>query len=118
MSTTGGSVPGRQALQIGQGEVRELGDIGVGVGAGLEIRFDDADAQQGTRFHVIHAAGLGEQAFQRIGDIGFDIHRGHAVVERRHHDHRQIDGRETDPPACGMMALTADHRQRQAAARR
>src|ERR1035438_4331213 len=36
----------RQALQVGQRQVGELGDIGVRAGSRLEVHLDDADAQQ------------------------------------------------------------------------
>ena len=44
---------GRQALQVGQGQIGQLRHVGIGVGAGLEIYLDDADAQQRAGLHVI-----------------------------------------------------------------
>ena len=104
---------GRQALQVGQRQIGELGDVGVGVGARLEIDLDDADAEQRARLHVIDAAGQREEALQRIGDIGLDIFRRHAGVERRDHHLGQIDGRE-QIHRHARQAGDADHGQRQA----
>ena len=55
---------GRQALQVRQGEVGKLGHVGVGVGAGLKVHLDDADAGQRTRLHVIDAARQREEPLQ------------------------------------------------------
>ena len=104
---------GRQALQIGQGQIRQLRHVRIGVGAGLEIHLDDADAQQRAGLHVIDAAGLGEEAFQWIGDVHFDVLRRHAVVKRRHHHFRQVDGRKQIHRHAGK-SVDADDRQRQA----
>ena len=43
---------------------------------------------------MIDAAGQGEEAFQRVGDVDFDVLGRHAGIKRGHHHFRQIDGRE------------------------
>jgi hypothetical protein len=108
LSTTGGSVPG-----VRQSEIGKLRDIGVGIGARLEEHFDDADAEQRARLHMVDAAGQREEPFQGVGDVGFDVLGRHARIERRHHDFRQVDRREQihrHPHKAGH----ADHHQRQA----
>ena len=84
----------RQPLQVGQRQVGDLSYIGVRAGAGLKGDLDDADAEQGSGFEVVHSAGQSEKALQRIGDIGFDILRRHAREERGDHYLWNVDGRE------------------------
>ena len=43
-----GQGSGRQALQVGQGQVGQLGDIGIGVRSRLKVHADDAHAQQAS----------------------------------------------------------------------
>ena len=87
-------MPGGRRFRSASARLENCGDIGIGVGSGLEVNLDNADAEQGAGFHVVDAAGQGEEALQRIGDIGFDILRRHAGVERGDHDLGQIDRRE------------------------
>ena len=87
-------MPSRQSPQVRHGQIGNLRDVGVGVGAGLEIDLDQAHAGQRTRFHVIDAAGQGEEALERVGDIRFDLLRGHAAVERGHQHDGNIDRRK------------------------
>ena len=103
---------GRQALEVGQREIGQLRHIRVGGCAGLEICLDDADAQQRAGLHVIQAACLREPALQGIGDIGFNVHRRHAGVESRHHNHREIDRRKKIHRHAGqrLMPRTASAR--------
>ena len=103
----------RQPLQVRQREVGNLGYVGVGVGAGLKVDLDDADAQQRTRFQVVDAARQREKAFQGIGDIGLDVLRRHAGVERRHHDLRQVD-RGEKIHRHARQAGDSDHQEGQA----
>ena len=68
-------MPCGQAPQIGHGQIRNLGDVGVGIGAGLEINLDQAHAGHRARFHVVDAAGQREEALERVGDVRFDLLR-------------------------------------------
>ena len=69
----------------------------VGIGARLEVDLDEADAGQRARFAVVDVGGQGEEALEGIGDVGFDLLRRHAVVERGHHHHRHVDlGKQID----------------------
>ena len=40
------------------------------------------------------AVGKEKKALEGVGDVGFDLLRGHAAVERGHDDHGHIDVRE------------------------
>ena len=84
----------REAAQVSHGKVGNIGDVGIGIGAGLKIDFDQAHAGHGAGFHVIDAAAESEESFESIGDVGFDLFRGHAVIKRGDEDNRDIDGRK------------------------
>ena len=83
-----------QAAQVGHGEIGDGAEVRVGVCAGLKVDFDEADPGQGTRLDVIHAAREREKALKGIGDIGFDLLRGHAGIEGGDHNDRDIDRRK------------------------
>ena len=85
---------GRQAAQLRHGQVGDGGDSRIGIGARLEVDLDDADAGQRARFDVLDAAAQREEAFEAAGDVGFDLLRRHAGIERRHHHHRNVHRRE------------------------
>ena len=94
LSTTGGNVPGGRSFMS---ETAKIGDgcrVDIGVGVGLKINANDADAVERSRFDVVDAAGEGEEALQVIGDVAFDLLRRHSRVERRHDDHRNVHRRE------------------------
>jgi hypothetical protein len=78
--------------QIGHGKVRNLGHIGISIGAGLKIDLDEAYAGQRTRFHVIHSTGEGEETLEGIGDVRFDLLRRHPVIESGHQHDGNING--------------------------
>ncbi len=62
---------------------------------------------------MVDAAGQGEEALERIGDVDLDVLGRHAGVKRGHHHFRQIDGREeVHRHAC--QAGDADDQQHQA----
>jgi hypothetical protein len=103
---------GRQALQVGQREVGEFRHVRVGVRPRLKIDFDNADSQHRARLHVINAAGQGEEAFERVGDVDFDVLGRHAGVKRRHHHFRQINGRKK-VDGHAHQAGDAQHQQHQ-----
>ena len=87
----------RQPPQVRHREIRDLVDVGVGVGAGLEEHLDDADARQRPRLHVIDAGAEREEPLEAAGDVGLDLLRRHAVVERRDDDLRDVDvGEQVD----------------------
>ena len=96
-STTGGSVPWRQAAQIGHGQVGDVAQRRIRIGARLEVDLDQADAGQRARFAVVDIRAQGKESLKGVGDVGFDLLRRHAVVESRHHHHRHIDlGKQID----------------------
>ncbi len=64
---------------------------GVGIGAGLEVNLDEADAGQRARLAVIDVGGQGEEALEGVGDVGFNLLRRHAAIESGHHHHRHVD---------------------------
>ena len=80
--------------QIRHGEVGNVGDVGIGVGAGLKINLDQAHAGHGAGFHMIDAAAQREKSLEGIGDVRFDLFRRHAVVERGHQHDGNIDRRK------------------------
>ena len=82
---------GRQAAQIGRCEIGDDADGVIGVRAGLEIDFDEADAGKRARFDVVDAAREREESLESAGDVVFDLFGRHARKERRHHDHRNVD---------------------------
>ena len=61
---------------------------------GLKVDSNDAGAGQRARFDMFNAAGQRELPFEAAGDIGLDLFRRHAVVERRDHHHRDVDVRK------------------------
>ena len=76
---------------------REIGDGShrrVRIGARLEVDLDDADAGKGARFDVLDAAAEREEAFEAAGDVGLDLLRRHAGIERGHDHHRDVHRRE------------------------
>ncbi len=83
-----------QAPQVGHGKIGNLGDVCIGVGARLKINLDQAHAGHRTRFHVIDAAAKGEESFEGIGDVRFDLLRGHPTVKGGDEDNGNIDGRK------------------------
>src|SRR5271156_1622554 len=57
---------------------------------------------------MVDTASQGEKPFERVGDVGFNLFRGHAGIKRRHHHHRNIDvGKEVHWHAC--HGRYADH---------
>ncbi len=84
----------RQASQVGHGQVGNFTGGGIGVGTRLEVHLDQAHPGQGARFDVVDIAAQGEEAFKGIGDVGLDLLRRHAAIERGHHDHRNVDRRK------------------------
>ncbi len=92
--TTGGSVPGGKTAQIGHGEVGDIAHCDVGIGARLEVDLDQAHAGERARFAVIDVGAQREEALEGVGDVGFDLLRRHAVVERGDNHHRHVDLRE------------------------
>ena len=81
----------RQAAQIGHGEVGNVAQRRIGIGAGFEVDLDQAHAGERARLAVIHIGGQRKEALEGVGDVGFDLLRRHAVIERSHHHHRHID---------------------------
>ncbi len=103
----------RQAAQLRHGKIRDRGHRGIGVGARLEVDADQAHARQRARFDVVDAAAQREEALEGIGDVGFDLFRRHAVVERGDHNDRNVDvGKKIDRHA--RDGRHADHRDDQA----
>ena len=92
--TTGGKRAGGQAAQVGHGEVGDVADRDVGIGAGLEVDLDQADAGKRARFAVVDIGGQGEEALEGVGDVGLDLLRRHAVVERGDDHNGHVDLRE------------------------
>ena len=93
----GGQRSGREPAQVGHGEIGHVAERGVGIGTGLEIELDEADAGEGPRLAVVHVGGEGEEALEGIGDIRFDLLGRHAVVEGGDDDHGHVDvGEEVD----------------------
>jgi hypothetical protein len=43
---------------------------------------------------MVDVASESKEALEGIGDVGLDLLRGHAAVERSHHDHGDLDLRE------------------------
>ena len=79
-----------KAAQLGHGEIRDGGHRRVRIGAGLEVDFDDADTGKGARLDVLDAGAEREEAFEPAGDIGLDLFRRHAGIERGHDHHRDV----------------------------
>ena len=103
-STTGGSVPGGRRRRSAMARLATLLKRRVGVGAGLEVDLDEAHAGQRARFAVIHVGGQREEALEGVGDVGFNLLRRHAVVERGHHHHRHVDvGKQIHGHAAAMV---------------
>ena len=100
-----------QSLQIGQSQIRKFSDVGIRAGPGLEINPDDAHAQQRARLHVINTAGQGEETLQRVGDVSFDVLRGHAGIERGHHHFGQIDRGEQIHRHASQAGHADDHQR-------
>ena len=82
----------RQAPQVGHRQVGNAGDGGIGVNAGLEIDFDNADAGERARLHVVNAGRQRKESLEAAGDVVFDLLRRHAGEKRGHHHHRDLDG--------------------------
>ncbi len=87
-------MPSGKAAQVSHGEIGNVGDVGVGVGARLKINLDQAHAGHRAGFHVIDAAAKGEESLEGIGDVRFDLLRGHPVVKGGDEDDGNIDGRK------------------------
>ena len=85
---------GRQTAQVGHGQVGDVAQRRIGIGARLEVDLDEADAGQRARFAVVHVGGQREEALEGVGDVGFNLLRRHAVVESGHDHHGHIDRRE------------------------
>ena len=88
---------GRQAAEIGHRQVRDLVHVRIGARPGLEEHLDDADAGQRARLHVIDAGAEREEPLEAAGDVGLDLFRRHAGVERRDDHLGNVDvGKQID----------------------
>ena len=85
---------GRQAPQLRQGQVGNRGDRRVRVRPGLKIHSNHARARERPRLNVLDSARQRELPFEAAGNVGFDLLRRHAVIERRDHHHGDVDVRE------------------------
>src|SRR4029077_19601025 len=74
--------PRGKPAEIGHREVLDRAEVRISVCTGLKIDFDQADARQRARFDVIDAARKRKPALERVGDVGFDLLRWHAGIER------------------------------------
>ncbi len=84
----------RQTPQIGHRQVRNFADRRIRIGPRLEVNLDETHPSERAGLDVIDIASQSEEALEGIGDVGFDLLRRHAAVERRHHDHGNLDLRE------------------------
>ena len=92
--TTGGSVPGGRRRNWAMARFDDACDRGVGIGARLEIDFDQAHPRQAARFDMVDAAAEGEEALETAGDVVFDLLGRHARIEGRDDHHGDLDRRE------------------------
>ena len=103
----------RQPPQLRHRQVGDGGDGGIGIGPGLEIHLDDADARQRARLDMLNAAAQREEALEAAGDVGFDLFRRHSGIERGHHHHGDVHRRK-HIHGHASQAADADHRDHQA----
>src|SRR5581483_6509797 len=80
----------RQPAQLGHGQVGNGCDVGIGVSPWLEVNLDDTHSGQRARLDVLDTRAQGEEPLEPAGDIGFDLLGGHAGIERRDHDYRDV----------------------------
>ncbi len=84
----------RKPAQVCHGEIGNVAECGVGIGAGLKINFDETDAGEGARFDVVDVAAKSEESLEGVGNVGFNLLRRHASVEGSNYDDRDVDLRE------------------------
>src|SRR5580698_5130907 len=86
--------PGRQTAQVGHREIRNVADCCGWIGARLEINLDEADTGHGARLDVIDVAAQREEALIAVRNVGLDLLRRHARVERGNDNHWNLNWRK------------------------
>ena len=84
----------RQPPQIGHRQIGNLSYVRVGVGPGLKINLDQADAGHRPRFHMIDAAAKSKKPLESVRDVSFDLLGRHAIVKSGDQHHRNVDRRK------------------------
>src|SRR3974390_143171 len=84
----------RQSPQVGHREVGDFTHGRIRVGTGLKVDLDEAYPGQGARLDVVDIAAQSKESFEGIGDVGLNLLRRHAAVERGHHHDWNVDGRK------------------------